>query len=179
MRKQLKRDIAREERIRNEEAARTEKQFRDVVSEWNRLDKNRERRERGHEYSVYEQMLDWDTFDERVHTNDDHATLMCFCICEMHHLVEDRDISRLINKATDKQKEVFFWRILCRLSTTKIAELLGMTDRNVRKLIDLMVKNIREKLRPALESRPVETLTLEQKKFLEIYIPSNEEERTD
>jgi hypothetical protein len=54
-----------------------------------------------------------------------------------------------------------------------------MTDRNVRKLIDLMIKNIREKLRPALERRPVETLTLEQKKFLEIYILSNEEERTD
>ena len=47
--KRLKREMRAEAIRRLEEAARTEKDFRDVVEEWNKLDRNRERRERDHE----------------------------------------------------------------------------------------------------------------------------------
>lgn len=47
--KRLKREIRAESIRRLEEAARTEKDFRTVVEEWNKLDRNRERRERDHE----------------------------------------------------------------------------------------------------------------------------------
>ena len=47
--KRLKREIRAEAVRRLEEAARTEKDFRVVVGEWNKLDRNRERRERDHE----------------------------------------------------------------------------------------------------------------------------------
>ena len=47
--KRLKREMQAEAIRRLEEAARTEKDFRDVVEEWNKLDRNRERRERDHE----------------------------------------------------------------------------------------------------------------------------------
>ena len=47
--KRLKREIRAEAVRRLEEAARTEKDFRAVVEEWNKLDRNRERRERDHE----------------------------------------------------------------------------------------------------------------------------------
>ena len=44
--KKLKRDEDREAVTRLEEAARTEADFREVVKNWDRLDDNRERRER-------------------------------------------------------------------------------------------------------------------------------------
>ena len=47
--KRLKREIRAEAVRRLEEAARTEKDFRAVVEEWNKLDRNRKRRERDHE----------------------------------------------------------------------------------------------------------------------------------
>ena len=46
--KRLKREMRAEAIRRLEEAARTEKDFRAVVEEWNKLDRNRERRERDH-----------------------------------------------------------------------------------------------------------------------------------
>ena len=47
--KRLKREIRAEALRRLEEAARTESDFLTVVDEWNKLDRNRERRERDHE----------------------------------------------------------------------------------------------------------------------------------
>ena len=47
--KQLKREIRAEALRRLEEAARSESDFLTVVDEWNKLDRNRERRERDHE----------------------------------------------------------------------------------------------------------------------------------
>ena len=45
-RRRLKRDLEREALLRLEEAAKTSADFRYIVSWWNRLDANRERRER-------------------------------------------------------------------------------------------------------------------------------------
>ena len=47
--KRLKREIRAEALRRLEEAARTKKDFQVVVGEWDKLDRNRERRERDHE----------------------------------------------------------------------------------------------------------------------------------
>ena len=47
--KRLKREIRAEALRRLEEAARTESDFLVIVDEWNKLDRNRERRERDHE----------------------------------------------------------------------------------------------------------------------------------
>ena len=49
--KKLKRDLHREALARLENAARTTADFQNVVAWWNRLDSNRERRERYHEVS--------------------------------------------------------------------------------------------------------------------------------
>ena len=154
MRKQLKRDAAREELTRTEEAARTENDFKDVEKWWDRLDSNRERRERYHEISLADDMFDWDIFSRQMYLrDDDFITQICFCTCEMHNLVSNPDISRFIDEATDKQKAVFFPRVLIGCSTAKIAHCHGMTERNVRKLIDLMTLNIRTKFYAVLEKR--------------------------
>lgn len=59
-RKELVRDVKRAALERMEDAARTEDDFRKVISQWNHLDENRERRERDNEIGrPYEEMLHW------------------------------------------------------------------------------------------------------------------------
>jgi len=48
-RQKLKRELREEALARMEASARTEQDFREVVSTWDHLDKNRERKERSHE----------------------------------------------------------------------------------------------------------------------------------
>ena len=48
-REQLVREAKREALARMEEAARTEEDFKAVVAQWDKLDENRERKERYHE----------------------------------------------------------------------------------------------------------------------------------
>ena len=57
--------LKRESRIlalkRIEESARTEKEFYEVIDIWNRLDDNRERKERAHEIGRPESILEWNS----------------------------------------------------------------------------------------------------------------------
>ncbi len=172
-RKQLKRELEREALTRLEEAARSDTEFDNVTKWWDRLDANRERKERYHEQSVFDKMFDWDIFNDAIGYEEDYLTLIHLCICEMHNLVEDADISQLINKATFKQKTVFFPRIIVGCPTTKIALCHGMTDRNVRKLIDLMLDNLRKSLFNVLKNRmeSKEPLTIAEREFMKNYIP--------
>ena len=57
--KKLKRELRREALTRLEEAARTQNEFNEVVAWWDKLDENRERRERDHEVCV--EMCRWST----------------------------------------------------------------------------------------------------------------------
>ena len=50
-RKKLKRELRAEALARLEDSARTQREFENVIAWWNRLDANRERRERYHELS--------------------------------------------------------------------------------------------------------------------------------
>jgi len=125
VRKQLKRDLDRAALVRLEEAARTEDDFLIVTKNWDRLDANRERKERYHEQSVSDDMFDWDIFD----------------------------IFHLVNEATDKQKTVFFSRVILNWPPQKAAQFHEMTDRNVRGLVSKMVNEIRLGLFEALKRR--------------------------
>jgi hypothetical protein len=58
-RKKLKRELEQEALARLEDSARTEDDFNNVVTWWNRLDANRERRERYHEIGRSDVPLEW------------------------------------------------------------------------------------------------------------------------
>ena len=172
MRKKLKRDLQHEELARVEEAARTEEDFEKLEKEWwDRLDANRERKERYHEQKFDINMFEWDIFTKRMKQSKDFFNDFFMCICEMHNLIDDPEISRLLNEATDKQKAVFFPRVIVGCSTEKISKCHEMTDRNVRKLIDLMLDNIRVELYEIFLKRLEngEYLVYEQRQFLLAY----------
>ena len=166
--------LKREGLTRLEEAARTEDDFRRVVKRWDELWDRRLKKENSKESLISSDMFDWSAFDaeERMRDTNDLFSWMFGCICQMHELTDDPDISRLLKKATHKQKAVFFPRYFKNCSTTTIASCHGMTDRNVRKLIDLMLDNLRRGLYEALVERhraaPL-TATLRERLFLANY----------
>jgi len=88
----------------------------------------------------------------------------------MHNLTEDADLSRLLEKATDKQKAVFFPRVIKNCTPQKIALCHGMTDRNVRNIVDRTISKIRKGIYEVLKIRQAESgsFTLEQKTFLQV-----------
>jgi hypothetical protein len=74
----------------------------------------------------------------------------------MHNLIEDDDLSRLFDKATDKQKRIFYLRIIRGCTPQKIAACLEMTDRNVRDMEKKMTENIRKGFYMVLKKRQEE-----------------------
>ena len=106
--KRLKREIRAEAVRRLEEAARTEKDFQAVVEEWNKLDRNRERRERDHENLRGDVPLEYQAVPEpklipHWMNNPAYRQLMAGnfldilfdCPYEMHNLTADTFISRM------------------------------------------------------------------------------------
>jgi len=169
-RKRLKRDIARIELTRIEESARTVTEFENVGKLWDKLDENRERTERRGEQKISNDMFDWN-FKEYIAYDENFIDLIYSCMCEMHLLTDYPDISRLVEKATEKQKEAFFSNKIAGHSTATIANYNGTTDRNVRKIVDLMVENIQRDLSVILQAKTdkKEPMTFWQRSFLKTY----------
>ena len=116
--KRLKREIRAESIRRLEEAARTESDFRVVVDEWNKLDRNRERRERDHENLRGDVPLEYQAVSEpklipRWMNNPAYRQLMAGnfldilfdCPYEMHQLSADPFISGMIKNLSDELKK--------------------------------------------------------------------------
>mgnify|MGYP000314418429 FL=1 len=153
--KRLKREIRAEAIRRLEEAARTEKDFRAVVEEWNKLDRNRERRERDHENLRGDVPLEYQAVPEpklipRWMNNPAYRQLMAGnfldilfdCPYEMHNLTADPFISRMVEELSEEHKEVLYFLSLRLYSTTRLAAVRGQSDRNIRKLRKTIHKKV-------------------------------------
>lgn len=176
---------------RLENAARTEDDFTFVIKRWDEIQQRRERkdnREKG--ILLSDEMFDWSIFEgeKKMRGEDDILSMLFCCPCQMHELMDDPDLSRLMNKATDKQKAVFFPMFFkeCKnpqiYKAAQIAICHEMTERNVRKLIDLMISNIRigyyDALKQRYEANPL-SLSKEAKRFLSNYIPTEKKAKKD
>ena len=157
--KRLKREMRAEAIRRLEEAARTEKDFRDVVEEWNKLDRNRERRERDHENLRGDVPLEYQAVPEpklipRWMNNPTYRQLMAGnfldilfdCPYEMHNLTANAFLSRLIQSLSEDHKEVLYFLSLRLYSTTQLAGLRGQSDRNIRKVRNTIRKKLQKSL---------------------------------
>ena len=180
--KRLKREIRAEAIRRLEEAARTEKDFRAVVEEWNKLDRNRERRERDHENLRGDVPLEYQAVPEpklipRWMNNPAYRQLMAGnfldilfdCPYEMHQLSADPFISGMIKNLSDEHKEVLYFLSLRLYSTTRLAAMRGQSDRNIRKLRKTIHKKLQRQMYDHLCCKPENSLTLRERRFLEEY----------
>ena len=123
MRKYLTQAMLAESITRLEDAARTQAEFENVIEWWDKRDKRirdaLDKKILPIAHTTFDIGLfrkgDYrrkSMFDGRNHYYEDFLTPLYCCICQMHNLTDDSDLSRLINKATDKQKAVFFPRII-------------------------------------------------------------------
>ena len=180
--KRLKRQIQAEALARLEDAARTEDDFRYVVGEWDRLDRNRERRERDHENLRGDVPLEFMAVPDpkiiplwmnlpsfRQLCKGDFLDIIFSCPYEMHQLTANRFISDLINSLSEEQKEVLYYLALKQYSTTRVAFIRGQTSRNIRKLRTTIYRKLQKKMYRHLCGKKENggSLTLRERQFMQ------------
>jgi DNA-directed RNA polymerase specialized sigma24 family protein len=174
---------------RIEEAARTHGEFQELNGWYDKLDGNRERKERDHEIlcptnEVFTKdytngavippplaMEYWRELmrGEFISTIYDNAE-------EIWQVFGDWQVGRLIKDISVKQRDVLFRSAVRQCSSEAIAECTNKTKRGVNKLIAATLEHIRPRLAERIKARldgglPV---TLEKRKFYEWYSAQKE-----
>ena len=182
--KKLKRDLQREALSRIENAARTADDFKKVIAWWNRLDSNRERRERYHEVSrsgldipldygaaLDGEIIPYDVNDVLIKQirKGDYIDAIFQCPFELNELVTDGELSKILGNLSDGHKEIIFNNIVRRVSTKVLAGVRKQSDRNIRKVRATALNKIRTNLLPILKKRSDKELplTLRERDFLD------------
>lgn len=174
--KKLKRELRREALTRLEEAARTQNDFNEVVAWWDKLDENQERRERDHEVLRGDVPLEYGAVWEgtifpsslcspfwRELCSGYFLNIIFDCPYEMHELLADDFLSKMIFELKEDHKELFYYKVFRRYSSTKLGAVLGQTDRNIRKKWARLIKRMQKKLFEHLEDREKAKLPLMQR----------------
>lgn len=188
-RSKLKRELKAEALTRAEEAARTVKEFQNVLKEWQKRDDNRERRERYHETPRGDIPLDYGADangyvfprwymdpTERQLARGNFLDYFADCPYEMHDLTGKAYLRRIVRDLNEAQKETFFFLFLRLYSPQQLAEFRGQTDRNIRKVRDTMLRKIRKKVYQELTrlKKQEYSLTLREQAFFNDYEEAGE-----
>lgn len=179
----LVRSSERTARERIEAAARTPEQFENVIAIWNRMDENRERRERyrevlrGNVIPLEHDMLGDGLIFPRWMMNPAQTQLMrgnfldviFDCPYEMHELTADPFLSNLVRRLKEEHKEILYFLAIRLYSTTKLGELRGQTSRNIRKVRVTIMKELQGPLYERLKRLKDRgrSLTLREAEFIE------------
>ena len=137
-----------------EDAARTTAEFKQMVAMWDKLDRNRERKERYHEILRGDTPLEYgvkNTFDalifpewkntpmERQLAHGNFLDWLSDCPYEMHDLTSKNYIRKTVMEMKDEHKELLYFLGLKLLSPQEVAVLRDQTDRNIRKVRDVAI----------------------------------------
>ena len=168
---------------RTSKAARTEEDFKIVIGEMDRLDKNRRRRERYHEVLRGDVPLEYKTtYDglifplylsdpkQRLLFRGQFWDILCDCPYEMHELTGNTFLSKMVKDLKMDHKELLYYLSLHLYSTTRLAKIRGQSDRNIRKVRDTYTRKLQKKLYRHLIQRKNDggVLTLREKEFLSL-----------
>ena len=139
---------------RIEESARTEADFENVLYWWDKLDANRERKERDHETGRSTVPLEWgadelylsdkpsyDMILRRLLLAGDFLDIIFDHPETIHELVVDADLSKILKELKPHLKNMLYYLFLRDYSTAEYAETIGQTDRNI-KLISETIPSI-------------------------------------
>ena len=178
----LQRYLRRMALARMEDAARNYEDFQEIVRVWDRLDANRERKERYHTISRGDVPLDYEAAPDGIifpapHDNMRFQAILhgnledviFDCPFELHELVTDEEVSQAIADLKDAHQEILFYSGLHLLSTAAIGRIRGQSDRNIRKVRTTMLKRLHTQLLTTLSERSEKglPLTTTQRRFLE------------
>lgn len=168
-------------------AARTETDFSVVIGEMDRLDRNRERRERYHENLRGDVPLEYkkanyglvfpewlSTPEQQLLNKGSFLDLIFDCPYEMHQLTANPFLSKIVEHLKEEHKEVLYFLSLRLYSTVKVAAMRGQSDRNIRKLRDTYTRKLQHQLYEHLSQK--KSLTLREKEFVSLYAASLEQD---
>ena len=165
-RKLLKRELRDEALRRFEESARTVQDFKNVRATWDKLDANRERRERYHELLRGDVPVDYQvnyasaSFVPRWLNNPmvrqmqrgNFLDYFCDCPYEMHDLITKEYLRQIIRGMKEEHKEIFYFLYLRLFNPQYVAQMRGQTDRNIRMVRDTVLRKIHKKMAKCLKA---------------------------
>ena len=144
---------------RRTQVAQTQTEFDELIKELDRLDRNRERRERYHEILQEEYIPGGEEFysgrifpsaldspESKLILRGMFLDLFYNCPYEMHQLTADPFLSRIVDGLSDLHKETLYLLSLQYLSTSQLAHMRDQSDRNIRKLRDNYTKKLQKQL---------------------------------
>ena len=167
---------------RIEESARTEADFENVLYWWDKLDANRERKERDHEIGRSTVPLEWGADEWYLSTRPSYDMVLKRLMLAgdfldfifdspetLHKLVTDIDLSEILQELKPHLKNMLYYLFLRDYSTAEYAESIGQTDRNIRGIRETALKKIRKLYGGILTYRKENSLpmTIDEKYFLE------------
>ena len=167
---------------RIEESARTEADFENVLYWWDKLDANRERKERHHEIGRSTVPLEWGADEWYLSTRPSYDMILRRLMLAgdfldfifdspetLHELVTDIDLSEILQELKPHLKNMLYYLFLRDYSTAEYAESIGQTDRNIRGIRETALKKIRKLYGGILTYRKENSLpmTIDEKYFLE------------
>ena len=167
---------------RIEESARTEEDFKEVIQWWDRLDANRERKERDHETGRSTVPLEWDADEFYVSGKPSYDMVLRRLLLAgdfldfifdrpetIHELVTDTDLSKILKELKPHLKNMLYYLFLRDYSTLEYAESIRQSDRNIRGIRETALKKIRKLYSGILAYRKQNNLpmTLDEKYFLD------------
>lgn len=177
---------------RIEESARTEADFENVLYWWDKLDENRERRERDHEIGRSTVPLEWgadefyvsdrvsyDTVLKRLLLTGDFLDIIFDHPETVHELVTDADLSKILKELKPHLKNMLYYLFLRDYSTSEYAESIGQSDRNIRGIRETALKKIRKLYGSILTHRKENSqpMTIDEKYFLENSVRRKREDK--
>ena len=166
---------------RIEESARTEADFKNVLYWWDKLDANRERKERDHEIGRSVIPIEWgademylpgkpsyDMVLKRLMLAGDFLDLIFDRPETLHELVTDADLSKILKELKPHLKNMLYYLFLHDYSAAEYAESIGQSDRNIRGIRETALKKIRKLYGSILAYRQENRLpmTIDEKHFL-------------
>ena len=179
---------------RIEESARTEADFENVLYWWDKLDANRERKERDHEIGRSAVPLEWGADEMYLSDRPSYDMVLRKLLLAgefidiifdhpetIHELVTDAELSEILKDLKPHLKNMLYYLFLRDYSTTEYAESIGQSDRNIRGIRETALKKIRKLYGGILTYRKENNLpmTLDEKFFLENGVRKKENRQLD
>ena len=167
---------------RIEKSARAEADFENVLYWWDKLDANRERKERHHEIGRSTVPLEWGADEWYLSTRPSYDMILRRLMLAgdfldfifdspetLHELITDIDLSEILQELKPHLKNMLYYLFLRDYSTAEYAESIGQTDRNIRGIRETALKKIRKLYGGILTYRKENSLpmTIDEKYFLE------------
>ena len=104
----------------------------------------------------------------------DFDDYLASCLFEMHDLSDKENISTIIRNLKLEHKEIVYFLGVRLYPTQKLADLRGQTERNIRKVRDVVRRRIHRKLYAALNhlTETGYSMTQQEESFMRDYVLS-------